>query len=112
MEANKHNLTAKQQALKAEVDKQQNEFERLDQQRNIALTSLARLRIRCAEMGHTVPERATYNESEDAISGSAVCAVCGPMLTWYCPKNPQHYCEYDDAHGECCIHCDLPMIRK
>ena len=47
--------------------------------------------------------------------GSAICAVCGTHLGWYCPKthHPQHTCEYDEAHREEeCIHCGQPEARK
>lgn len=42
---------------------------------------------------------------------SCKCAVCNLNLGWWCPetKGP---CEYDDEHGENCIHCGEPDERK
>jgi len=42
---------------------------------------------------------------------SAVCDVCGSNLGWYCPVNPEGYCEYEGRSGDCKF-CGIPSERK
>lgn len=44
--------------------------------------------------------------------GSALCQHCQKRLGWWCYISPKNYCEYDDKHGENCIHCGEPEERK
>ena len=41
---------------------------------------------------------------------SAVCAICGADLGWWCPKSKNNLCEY--KVDEWCIHCGEPEERK
>ncbi len=74
---------------------------------------LDRLKEICAERGHNIAP--TDIDWDKWSAGSAVCIDCGKDFGWYCPKNPdpkKPYCEYDEKHGESCIHCGLPEERK
>ena len=51
----------------------------------------------------------------------ARCIICNNDLGWYCPKSPDHLCNYYGIHGDNnypyldeddCIYCHEPEERK
>lgn len=43
---------------------------------------------------------------------NASCAICGQDFGWWCPKSPNHICEYE-GHGHYgCKFCGEPDERK
>lgn len=56
-----------------------------------------------------------YYKKDKWRSDGAHCAGCGKSLGWYCPKAPQHFCEYNDDEDpihDYCLHCGFPEERK
>ena len=42
---------------------------------------------------------------------SAICRICDTDFGWWCPKSPDHLCEYEKG-SEWCIWCGEPTERK
>jgi hypothetical protein len=79
------------QALRAQVDKLQAE--------------IAKLKVECFCL-------TTIKKVHD----SAKCDVCGKNHGWWCPKSPNHICDYEQPDGDydedSCRHCGKPEERK
>ena len=47
---------------------------------------------------------------------SAECNTCGEDFGWWCPKSPDHICDYEKEDGEydwdSCRYCGHPEERK
>ena len=51
----------------------------------------------------------THEGQEDDDCCFCSCAICGEDFGWWCPKSPNHICEY--KYGGC-IYCGEPDERK
>jgi hypothetical protein len=57
---------------------------------------------------HSVLEIHKWREE----TGIVRCSICNKDFGWWCPESLDHYCHYDDEHGEYCIYCGVPDERK
>ena len=52
-----------------------------------------------------------YYATDQWRSDGAYCMHCGADLGWYCPKSPDHRCEYSET-SDSCDYCGMPDERK
>ena len=106
-------LTEEQKELKVEI-------ERLEKLKRNIQEKLNRAKYYCSKIGHVVVPR-NLNIDEElktdiwACTG-AYCLVCGNLgglgvITWWCPKSPDHLCHYTGTN-EFCDYCGMPDERK
>lgn len=53
-----------------------------------------------------------YYAEEEWRSDGAWCESCGLDMGWYCPKSPDHICQYEKGDSDCCDFCEMPSERK
>ena len=100
-------LTPKQLELKEEIKAACNVERR-------AYDVTKELIARCKAAGHVVEIKTEpeYKTKYWEDWGHARCEVCGLGLGWYCPENPNHYCEYNNGDDDQCDHCGEPEERR
>lgn len=65
----------------------------------------------CGRRGHKIiprdPDIEEKLKTDEWASTSAICAICGERLGWWCPNSPDHVCHYE---GQECLECKEIVI--
>lgn len=109
-------LTPEQASIKTKAFRHRANVQNALEALHIAQDGRAKLEAQC---NHLYIPTGNYEWNEWSkqwnINCGGSCAICSkPLQGWYCPKAPNHQCEYDeeDSCQDDCIHCHLPDERK